>query len=106
MILMSKFSLQERIKFQSLLIQLQIYIEDYFTRLALMSKMPSIIICDRGTCDPAAYVTKEEFQAIMDEEGWTWASLRDKRYDRVLHLVTAAIGAEEFYTRSNNTARS
>ena len=42
----------------------------------------------------------------MDEEGWTWASLRDKRYDRVLHLVTAAIGAEEFYTRSNNTARS
>jgi len=55
---MSKFSLQERIKFQSLLIKLQIYIEDYFTRLALMSQMPSIIICDRGTCDPAAYVTK------------------------------------------------
>lgn len=30
----------------------------------------------------------------MDEEGWTWATLRDKRYDRVLHLVTAALGAE------------
>jgi predicted ATPase len=105
-ILMSKFSIEERIKFQSLLIRFQIYAEDYFTQLALMSKSPSIIICDRGTCDPAAYVSKEEFQAIMDEEGWTWTTLRDKRYDGVLHLVTAAIGAEEFYTRSNNTARS
>jgi hypothetical protein len=105
-ILMSKFSTEERIRFQSLLIRFQIYVEDYFTRLAEMSKTPSIIICDRGTCDPAAYVSREEFQAIMDIEGWTWTSLRDRRYDGVLHLVTAAIGAEEFYTRSNNTARS
>jgi hypothetical protein len=65
-ILMSKFSIEERIRFQSLLIRFQIYVEDYFTRLAEMSKSPSIIICDRGTCDPAAYVSKEEFQAIMD----------------------------------------
>lgn len=106
MILMSKFSIEERIKFQSLLIRFQMYVEDYFTQLAMMSKSPSIIICDRGTCDPAAYVSKEEFQAILDEEGWTWTMIRDKRYDGVLHLVTAAIGAEEFYTRSNNTARS
>lgn len=105
MILMSKFNMQERIKFQSLLIKFQMYAEDYFTRLAEMSKSPSIILCDRGTCDPAAYVTKEEFQAIMDEEGWTWTTLRDRRYDRVIHLVTAAIGAEKFYTLSNNNAR-
>lgn len=105
MILMSKFNMQERIKFQSLLIRFQMYAEDYFTRLAEMSKSPSIILCDRGTCDPAAYVSKEEFQAIMDEEGWTWTTLRDRRYDRVIHLVTAAIGAEDFYTLSNNNAR-
>lgn len=105
MILMSKFNMQERIKFQSLLIRFQMYAQDYFTRLAEMSKSPSIIICDRGTVDPAAYVSKQEFQAIMDEEGWTWTSLRDRRYDRVIHLVTAAIGAEEFYTLANNNAR-
>jgi len=29
-----------------------------------------------------------------------------KRYDLVIHLVTAADGAEKFYTLSNNTARS
>ena len=27
------------------------------------------------------------------------------RYDMVLHLQSAAIGAEEFYTRANNSAR-
>lgn len=28
-----------------------------------------------------------------------------RRYDAVVHLVTAAIGAEKFYTTENNTAR-
>lgn len=103
---MGKLNMEERIKFQSLLIKFQLYAEDYFTKLAEMSQSPSIVLCDRGAVDPAAYVTKEEFQAIMDEEGWTWTSLRDRRYDRVIHLVTAALGAEKFYTLSNNNARS
>jgi hypothetical protein len=55
---MSKFNIQERIKFQSLLIRFQMYAEDYFTRLAEMSKSPSIVLCDRGTADPQAYVSK------------------------------------------------
>lgn len=82
------------------------YAEDYFTKLAEMSKSPSIILCDRGTVDPYAYISKEEFQSIMDEEGWSWVNLRDRRYDRVIFLDSAAVGAEDFYTRSNNTARS
>ena len=103
---MAKFNIQERIKFQRMLIRFQMYAEDYFTRLAEMSKSPCIILCDRGTADPQAYVSKEEFQAIMDEEGWTWTTLRDKRYDRVIHLVSAADGAESFYSLENNVARS
>lgn len=106
MILMSKFSTEERIKFQSLLIRFQMYAEDYFTKLAEMSKSPSIILCDRGTVDPYAYISKEEFQAIMDEEGWSWVTLRDRRYDRVIFLNSAAVGAEDFYTTANNAARS
>ena len=94
MILMSKFNTQERIHFQSLLMRFQMYAEDYFTRLAEMSKSPSIVLCDRGVVDPYAYVSKEEFQAIMDEEGWSWATLRDRRYDRVIFLSSAANGAE------------
>jgi hypothetical protein len=105
MILMSRFAIQERIKFQSLLIRFQMYAEDYFTRLAEMSKSPAVVLCDRGTVDPAAYVSHEEFQAILDEEGWSWVTLRDRRYDRVLFLSSAANGAEEFYTLANNQAR-
>ncbi len=67
MILMSKFNAQERMKFQSLLIRFQMYLEDYMTRLADMSKQPSIVLCDRGTMDPEAYITKDEFQSILDE---------------------------------------
>lgn len=33
-------------------------------------------------------------------------SLRDGRYDGILHLVTAACGAEEHYSLENNEARS
>ncbi len=33
-------------------------------------------------------------------------SLREGRYDAVFHLVTAAQGAERFYTLENNEARS
>ena len=102
---MSRFSIQERIKFQSLLIRFQMYIEDYFTRLAQMSKSPSVVLCDRGTADPAAYVSKEEFQAILDEEGWSWVTLRDRRYDRVIFLSSAANGAEEFYRLDNKGPR-
>ena len=59
MILMAKFNAQERMKFQSLLIRFQMYIEDYITKLADMSKSPSIVLCDRGTMDPEAYITKD-----------------------------------------------
>jgi thymidylate kinase len=106
MILMSKFNAQERIKFQSLLMRFQMYAEDYFTRLAEMSKSPSIVLCDRGVVDPYAYISEGEFQAIMDEEGWSWVTLRDRRYDRVVFLSSAANGAEKFYTLDNNVARS
>lgn len=106
MILMGGLTIDQRIHFQSLLIKLQIYIEDYFTKLAVMSKMPAIILYDRGTMDPYAYVTPDEFQAILDEEGWSVVNLRDKRYDCVVFLVTAADGAETYYTLANNVART
>lgn len=58
-----------------------------------MSKTPSIILCDRGAVDPAAYISKAQFEAAMDVEGWNWVVLRDRRYDQVILLDTAAVGA-------------
>lgn len=42
---------------------------------------------------------------MLDENGWNTVYLRDKRYDAVIHLVTAADGAEKYYTLENNVAR-
>ncbi len=55
--------------------------------------------------DGSAYTDENVWQAILDETGWSTMQLRDRRYEAVLHLVTAAQGAEEFFTNSNNEAR-
>ncbi len=63
-----------------------------------------LIVCDRGTLDNRAYMNDEEFQYVLDQLQTSEIELRD-HYDAVFHLVTAAKGAEEFYTLANNTAR-
>ena len=61
--------------------------------------------------DPCAYMTEDTWQYVLNENGWNTVNLRDKRYDAVIHMVTAADGAEEFYqsnvggSASNNNAR-
>jgi hypothetical protein len=55
--------------------------------------------------DGSAYTDDLVWQAILDETGWSTIQLRDRRYEAVLHLVTAAEGAQEFYTMANNAAR-
>lgn len=63
------------------------------------------IICDRGIFDNQAYITKEQFEKIIAENGYDKISLLD-HYDMILHLVTAADGKEKYYTLENNTART
>lgn len=83
----------------------QMNLEDYFYDLAVLNDKPSVILYDRGVMDPKAYMDNECWQTILDENNWNIVYLRDKRYDVVVHLVTAADGAEKFYTLENNQAR-
>jgi hypothetical protein len=55
--------------------------------------------------DGKAYLTEEIWQALLDIGGKNSVSLRDKRYDLVLHLITAANGALHYYDFENNPAR-
>lgn len=64
-----------------------------------------LIVCDRGAMDNRAYMDAEEFRAVLDAMGTTQVQLRDG-YDAVFHMVTAANGAEMFYTTANNDART
>ena len=55
--------------------------------------------------DGSAYTSENIWQALLDETGWSTIQLRDRRYEAVIHLVTSADGAQEFYTTANNEAR-
>ena len=65
----------------------------------------TVILIDRGLMDGSAYVEKSQWKGLMDELGVTSVQLRDQRYDAVLHLVTAADGAEKFYDSATHEAR-
>lgn len=64
-----------------------------------------LIVCDRGTLDNKAYMNEEEYLGVLSRLNMNEIELRD-RYDAVFHLVTAAKGAEKFYTTANNAART
>jgi inorganic pyrophosphatase len=93
------------VAFQSAIVKSMITLEDSFYDIALSLGKPSVIICDRGTMDCAAYTDPATWQLMLDTNKWTNESLRDMRYDAVVHLVTAAQGAEAFYTTENNVVR-
>lgn len=64
-----------------------------------------LIVCDRGFLDNSAYMGHGGFARLVSGMGYDEILLRDG-YDAVIHLVTAADGAEEAYTLANNGARS
>jgi len=55
--------------------------------------------------DASAYMDAPSWQALLDENGWNQVHLRDGRYDCVIHLQTAADGAEHFYNSKTNATR-
>ncbi len=106
------FSASERelVSFEERLLSIQLAVEDHFVGLAqdyvtAHPEKKSVVLCDRGAMDVKAYLSGDQFGAILDDLNLKVAQIRDKRYEGVIHLVTAAIGAEEFYTCGNNKAR-
>lgn len=86
--------------------ELQLKKEALFERAAgTMPAQKVLIVCDRGTLDNKAYMNDAEFEQVLGKMGSNEVELRD-RYDAVFHLVSAAKGAEQFYTTENNAART
>lgn len=93
-------------EYQQCQMKLQMAKEQVFEEGArTMSAEKILIVCDRGILDNKAYMTDDEFTQALTALGCNEVELRDG-YDAVFHLVTAAKGAEEFYTTSNNAART
>ena len=86
--------------------RMQLEKEKVFEQAARVMKQDKVlIVCDRGAMDNKVYMDEETFRSVLESQGANEVELRDS-YDAVFHLVTAAKGAEEFYTTDNNAART
>ena len=93
-------------EYQKCQLRLQLDKEQVFEQAAMtMDAQKVLIVCDRGALDNKAYMDDLEFLQALEYLGTNEIELRDN-YDAVFHLVTAANGAERFYTTANNSART
>ena len=92
--------------FQNIIFTVQRNNEKAFMQAAqyYAQKQEVVVLFDRGCIDNKAFVGQEEFTQIVKNNGTTETKVRDF-YDGVFHLMTAANGAEEFYTLANNAVR-
>ncbi|KAM3138809.1 hypothetical protein pb186bvf_009012 [Paramecium bursaria] len=102
MINLAQFSEEQIIQFQASLLRLQMALEHTFTSLAQIDRSkPTIIFCDRGLMDGSAYMEPQVWSQMLQDLELNEVMIRDKRYDLVVHLVTAADGAEQYYSKDN-----
>lgn len=89
------------------LIQIEDTINDTAKYYITERNQNCLVIYDRGAMDPVSYLDPEEWEHLkILNPNWNEIDLRDNRYDQVVHLVTAANGAEQFYTLENNCTRT
>ncbi len=92
-------------EFQRYVLEMQLDKEKLFEKIAENTPQDTIILCDRGVMDNRAYINNKLFRQLLDEFQLNEMEIMSS-YDLVLHLVTAADGAEEYYTTANNSART
>jgi predicted ATPase len=96
---------EQLLTFQRSIIRVTLALEDAFLAIAHRTGRKCVLVCDRGTMDGLAYLGEEGWQRLLEETGFEEPSLREHRYDAVVHLVTAAIGAESCYGTHTNAVR-
>ena len=86
-------------------LEIQMTMERSFMKMAEQCEEPTVVICDRGALDISAYLPPEMWTEITNLCGTNSTELRES-YDAVLHLVSAADGAEQFYNTTSNEVRT
>ncbi len=92
--------------FEEAIFDMQVSFEDTYKEAVsrIFPERRKVILLDRGIMDVRAFLTDDVFNQILKKKGMTRAAIRH-RYDGIIHLVTAADGALEYYTGENNSAR-
>lgn len=103
---METYSMYEGLLFQKALMGLQITLEKQFVDIISIKPIGkyAFVLCDRGLMDGSAYIEDKVFDGLLEESGLDRSDCLNT-YDIVIHMVTAAKGAKEYYTLENNQAR-
>lgn len=102
----SELSKEQAFKFQENLIKTMMQVENTYFDLAQTCPQNCLVVCDRGLMDGSAYLPPEDWERMKQENGWSEVDLRDNRYNQIIHMVSAACGAEPFYTCAGHKTRS
>ena len=94
------------VMFEETIFDMQLAFEETYKKAVtgIFPDRRKVILLDRGIMDIKAFIPREDFRAMLEKRGLSEVNVRD-RYNGVIHLVTAAEGAEEYYTGENNAAR-
>jgi len=91
--------------FQENLVRTMIAIEDTYFSMAAKSGQNCLVICDRGLMDASAFISRQKWEELLEKLQLEEFNLCEGRYDNVVHMVSAAVGAEDFYTVEDHSAR-
>lgn len=97
---------EDAVSFQENLLKSMMQIENTFFTLAEGCRKNCLVICDRGTMDASAFIMTEQWEDIMSRNGWNPVDMRDTRYNQIIHMVSAANGADAFYSTEDHVCRS
>ncbi|HIE29367.1 TPA: hypothetical protein EYP66_19015 [Candidatus Poribacteria bacterium] len=97
-----RWSLEWQNEFQSAIFSVQKSMENIYTLLA-QEKGASLVICDRGLLDGAAY-TQGGLKAFCRIHNVDLAAVL-ARYKAVIHLESLAVGRPELYSKASNEKR-
>lgn len=84
-----------------------IFRENFYYEMAhgLKDRKKTVLLCDRTPPGLPVYMGRESYLKMLQRRNARELDVL-LRYKMVLHLVTAADGAEEFYTLANNKTRT
>ena len=89
------------LSFQKIVFERQLALEDAANQEAANNNNTTVVLYDRALYNQLAYISELDFDSFLKEFN---VENVDKRYDGVIHLVSASVGTNA-YTTANNAAR-
>lgn len=74
-------------------------IKEHESDAGLMPREKFVLLLDRGPMDTAAYMPREYFNAMLEQNRLSLCDVRDN-FDGVIHMVSTADGAEEVWQKA------